>query len=59
MTRLTIRVDLVNASLAGDDDYGTALADIVQDIAACIRNYGTGGVVHDVNGNRVGRWSIR
>ena len=59
MTKFTLSFTMDNAAFHDPDgSYGDETYRILTDVARKARTK-TGGVILDVNGNKVGRWSIR
>lgn len=55
-----IEFTVTNAAMRDDDDRldPQAVAEAVAEIADEIRHGATGDVIRDVNGNRIGTWSL-
>ena len=59
MTKFTMSFTMDNDAFHDPDgSYGDECSRIVAEVARKCRTH-TGGVVLDVNGNKVGRWSVR
>jgi hypothetical protein len=58
MDMLKLTIDTSNAAFDGDDLY-TECAKILRDVATAIEHGTRGGPLHDINGNRVGRFDLK
>jgi hypothetical protein len=53
MSAFTVTFETDNAAF---EDYETEVARILRAVAKQVESGSFGGVIHDVNGNRVGNW---
>jgi hypothetical protein len=62
MARFKLEMNCDNAAFSDDapfDEIGRIIADLARRFESLPHEWNSGGVLHDINGNAVGRWSLR
>lgn len=54
----TLRIELGNAAMQYPDDVAAVLRQLADRLSGCVWFSPDSEPIHDVNGNRIGQWSV-